>query len=165
MPSSPQQCAHKILEVTPLLLQAIRNEMRRLNSADLTVPTIPHAQFPGTQPRSVTIGSCRVHRPHPILHVDSCECISVERDLVERRTDSDDRRHVHLTVTRMGRTMLQSALQVTEAKLALLVANLSSAERDTVVAGLELLRPVFLPSALFVQKGISPEVNDGLESL
>lgn len=50
MTTSPRQCAHQILDVTPMILQAIRQEMRKSSSAELTVPQFRTLAFLNRNP-------------------------------------------------------------------------------------------------------------------
>ncbi len=149
MASSPQQCAQTILEVTPILLQAIRGEMRRISTADMTVPQFRTLSFLDHNP-GASLSAVAEFIGLTLSSMSILVNALVERDLVERRTDSDDRRRVCLTVTQTGHEILQSTLQATEERLAEIVSSLRSDERETVVRGMQLLRPLFAPGAATV---------------
>ncbi len=146
MTTSPRACAHQILDVTPMILQAIRSDMRKTSSAELTVPQFRTLTFLNRNP-GASLSAVAEFIGLTLSSMSILVNALVDRSLVTRTTDSADRRRVHLTVTQAGRTMLENAWQETEAYLANLVAVLSEEERAVVVAGLELLRPLFAPRA------------------
>lgn len=147
MAPTAQDCAREILEVTPLVIQAIRFEMRSHRLTDLSVPqfrTLAYiSRHPGASLSEATefIG----------LTLSSMSILVnglVERGIVEREVSSQDRRRIHLTLTPVGEHMLDGARQGTVARIAELIADLQPAERTTVYDALELLRPIFLPRSL-----------------
>lgn len=144
MSTSPQECARQILDVTPILQQAIRTEMRGLHTAELTVPQFRALSFLDRHP-GASLSAVAEFIGLTLSSMSILVNALVDRNLVERTIDNEDRRRVHLTVSQPGHNMLQSALQATEARLAEMVAGLSDDERAVVVAGLELLRPHFAP--------------------
>ncbi len=147
MATSARACAHQILDVTPLLLQAIRTEMRSMHSAELTVPQFRTLNFLHKNP-GASLSAVAEFIGLTLSSMSILVNALVDRELVTRTTDDEDRRRVQLTVTHTGHVMLQNALQATEARLAEVVAGLTDSERATVIEGLELLRPLFSPSAV-----------------
>ncbi len=146
MDTSPRACAHQILDVTPILLQAIRSEMRALRTAELTVPQFRTLSFLNKN-AGASLSAVAEFIGLTLSSMSILVNALVDRDLVTRTIDSEDRRRINLTVTQPGRAMLVDALQATEARLADVVAGLSDSERATVVEGLALLRPLFAPGA------------------
>lgn len=156
MPTSPRQCAHQILDVTPILLQAIRHEMRCLRTTDLTVPQFRTLSYLSHNP-GASLSAVAEFIGLTLSSMSILVNALVDRNLVERATDSKDRRRVHLTVTQPGRSMLEKTLQATEAYLAEMVAGLSDSERTIIVEGLEILRPLFAPGATSPQHAATLE--------
>ena len=69
----------------------------------------------------------------------------VERDMAVRRTSLTDRRRITLSLTANGMSVLESARQSVESRLAEMLAALSEAKRDTVVQAMQVLHPIFPP--------------------
>jgi DNA-binding MarR family transcriptional regulator len=67
----------------------------------------------------------------------------VSRNLVMRRTDSQDRRRMALTLTERGRTTLQRARQSTLAYLSELLQSTPAADRALLVKGMQILKSIF----------------------
>jgi DNA-binding MarR family transcriptional regulator len=67
----------------------------------------------------------------------------VDRGLLTRQSSSDDRRHVSLSITPQGRAMLEQGWSATETKMAEEIAGLSSAQRDTVLQSMLILKGIF----------------------
>lgn len=145
--STPQECAREILDVTPIIIQALRFTMRSTRSADLSVPQFRTLAYINRTPGASLSAAAEFIG----LTLSSMSILVnglVERGLVDRETSSEDRRRIHLTLTDTGHALLRRVHEATEARLAGIVAPLSDADRTTVVRALELLRPVFLPHAL-----------------
>lgn len=146
MDTSARACAQQILDVTPILLQAIRSEMRTLRKAELTVPQFRTLSFLNKHP-GASLSAVAEFIGLTLSSMSILVNALVDRNLVTRTIDSDDRRRVNLTVTQAGQAMLVDAQQATEAHLADVVAGLSDSERAIVIDGMALLRPLFAPGA------------------
>ena len=147
MKTTPQECAHEILDVVPTIIQTIRFEMRSLRLMDLTVPQFRTLAYVRRNPGASLSAAAEFIG----LTLSSMSILVnglVDRALVERVTSSQDRRRIRLTLTTEGEAMLESVLQGTEARLADMVRHLSDAERAVVLHALQLLRPIFLPGSL-----------------
>ncbi len=70
----------------------------------------------------------------------------VERGWVTRVPAAHDRRTVLVELTPAGRAVLAGAQRQVEARVAEELASLSAADRETLVAGLAILRAVFAPA-------------------
>jgi DNA-binding MarR family transcriptional regulator len=69
--------------------------------------------------------------------------VLVNKKLVTRLTDSQDRRHVHLSLTDKGEKALSATYAETEEWLAKRFQSLSPAETEKIVQALALLRAAF----------------------
>ncbi len=69
----------------------------------------------------------------------------VRRKLVARLTDTEDRRHVHLSLTAKGEQTLSAIYAETEAWLAERFQLLSSSQSREIARALSLLREAFFP--------------------
>ena len=139
---TPEECAHEMLEVVPLVMRTIRTEMRGARAPGLSVPqfrTLVHLNRHGTASLSDVATFLGQTLPSASVLVDGL----VSRDLVARETDPKDRRRIILRVTESGRAAYQTAQSATEACLAERVVGLGGEERAIVMQALEILRPVF----------------------
>ncbi len=144
MTTSPDVCAQEILEVVPLVMRAIRAEMRRHRTAELSVPQFRTLSF---IERNVDASLSDVAE-HIGLTLPSMSKIIdglVARKLVTRQTAPEDRRRMTLALTARGQTALESSRAATRACLAEDLAALSDRQRETIVQALNSLRPVFTP--------------------
>ncbi len=144
MPASPEVCAQEILEVVPQVMRAIRAEMRRHRTADLSVPQFRTLNYLGRCPQA----SLSDVADYIGLTLPSASKIVeglVARKLLSRQTDPADRRRLTLSLTRSGQTALEASRRATRACLAESLATLTEAERATVTKAMAALRPVFAP--------------------
>jgi DNA-binding MarR family transcriptional regulator len=144
MTTSPDACAQEILEVVPVVMRTIRAELRRHRAADLSVPQFRTLAFID---RNVDASLSDVAE-HIGLTLPSMSKIVdglVARKLVTRQTHPTDRRRMTLTLTARGQTALESSRAATRTCLAEDLAALSDRQRETIVQGLNSLRPIFMP--------------------
>ncbi len=144
MTTSPDTCAQEVLDVVPIVMKAIRAEVRRHRAADLSVPQFRTLAYID---RNVDASLSDVAE-HIGLTLPSMSKIVdglVTRKLVTRQTHPTDRRRMTLALTARGLTALQTSRAATRACLAEDLAALSDRQRETIVQALEFLRPVFTP--------------------
>jgi DNA-binding MarR family transcriptional regulator len=77
----------------------------------------------------------------------------VQRGLIDRTADRQDRRRVLLTLTLDGERQHKQALDGAAAWLVEVLKPLDEAERSVVVQALEVLRPLFATAALPERQG------------
>ena len=70
--------------------------------------------------------------------------ILVEKGLVSRQTDADDRRYIRLELTPTGNDLLSSIFKQNRAWMMEKMAGLSPDEIDSIVHGLEVLKKTFI---------------------
>ena len=110
---SEGHCAAALIEVVPLVMRALRAEMRRHRSADLSVPQFRVLAFVDRR-RGATLSEVAEHigltLPSASRMVDGL----VARNLLTRGISPSDRRFVALALTAQGRSRLESARRATE---------------------------------------------------
>lgn len=158
--SSPtaRDCAREILDVMPIVSQAIRYEMRAGSATELSVPQFRTLNFVRRQPGA----SLSAAAEHIGLTLSSMSILVnglVERGLVERVVSSQDRRRVELRLTSEGTRILGGILESTEAGLSQMVGNLSAVQRRLVFDALEVLRPLFLPRGQASRRTPDPDTR------
>src|SRR5512139_1559729 len=142
MATSPEACAQEILEVVPTVMRAIRAEMRRHRTADLSVPQFRTLAFIDRK-ADASLSDVAEHIGLTLPSMSKIVDGLVNRKFVTRQTHPTDRRRMTLTLTTRGQTALQASRAATRACLAEELAALSDRQRDTVVQAMEILRPVF----------------------
>jgi len=142
MTPSPEECAREVLDVVPLVMRAIRAEMRSHRTPDLSVPQFRALLFlrrtPGASLSQVA-DHLGLTPPSASKLVDGL----VARGLLARQDSQADRRRVVLTVTAAGEAILDSALESTQARLAETLARLDGDSRAAVVSAMGALRTLF----------------------
>ncbi len=144
MTTSPDVCAQEILEVVPLVMRAIRAELRRHRVADLSVPQFRTLAFIDQQV-DASLSDVAEHIGLTLPSMSKIIDGLVTRKLVTRQTHPTDRRRMTLALTARGQTALESSRAATRACLAEDLAALSDRQRETIVQALNSLRPVFTP--------------------
>lgn len=142
MTTSPAVCAQEVLEVVPQVMRAIRAELRRHRTADLSVPQFRTLAFIDHN-ANASLSSVTEHIGLTLPSMSKIVDGLVTRKLVTRQTDPIDRRRMTLTLTKSGQAALEASRAATRACLAESLATLTDAERATVVKAMDALRPIF----------------------
>jgi DNA-binding MarR family transcriptional regulator len=141
---STKVVASEILDVVPVIMRTIRNEMRSQRSKDLTVPLFRSLLFLERHPGVALLdlaGHLGLTSPSVCKIVDGL----VEHALVKRQHSNTDRRKITLVLTPEGQEVLDEARTYTQARLADLLAALSAEQCETVFQALQIIQPLFLP--------------------
>lgn len=142
MTVSPDDCAHEVLDVVPLVMRTIRTEMRSHRAADLSVPQFRVLVFLA-RADGASLSDVAAHLgltpPTTSVMVDGL----VSRGLVAREAHPEDRRRITLRLTPTGQAAMASAQQSTRACLAERLVALPEAERLVIVQAMDTLRQVF----------------------
>jgi len=142
MATPPDACARELLEVVPLVMRTIRAEMRRQRAPGLTVPQfrllvyLERRQGASLSEAAAYLG---LTAPSTSVMVEALR----KRGLVDRRTNASDRRRVTLALTPDGQAAMETAREVTRARLAERLAALTEQERAVVSQAMNTLRPLF----------------------
>ena len=142
MTTSPDTCAQEILEVVPSVMRAIRTEMRRHRTADLSVPQFRTLAFIDRN-ADASLSDVAEHIGLTLPSMSKIVEGLVGRKLVTRQTHATDRRRLTLALTARGQTALQSSRAATRDCLAEDLAALSDHQREIIAQAMEILRPVF----------------------
>lgn len=143
---SPEECAREILEVVPLIMRAIRSQMRSHRMSDLSVPQFRTLAFLGLR-QGASLSDVAEHigltRPSASKLIDGL----VARSLVSRKGSPVDRRRIQLALTSEGGVTLRAAWSAAQADLASRMAGLPSGEQATVGKAMRALRSLFASGA------------------
>src|SRR5574341_449026 len=141
---SPDECAHEVLEVVPLVMRTIRADMRSHRAPELTVPQYRTLAFVNRN-EGASLSDVAEHIGLTLPSMSKLMDGLVTRGLVTRETHAGDRRRLTLALTPHGRTMLQSAHAAAQDCLSRRLAGLSASERAMVTQAMRALRPIFMP--------------------
>jgi DNA-binding MarR family transcriptional regulator len=142
--ASPSEGAGHILETVPLVMGAIRSEMRSHRGSDLSVPQFRVLVYLNRH-EGASLSDIAEHMGLTLPSMSKMVDGLVTRRLVSRRTDPDDRRRVTLAPTALGRTEMQAAYKATESRLAERLAALAESERRTILKAMQALKSIFGP--------------------
>jgi DNA-binding MarR family transcriptional regulator len=140
---SPEECARQLLEAVPLVMRAIRAEMRSHRGGDLSVPQF-RALIYLNRHEGASLSDVAEHLGLTLPSMSKMINGLVIRDLVARGMDPGDRRRVILSPTSGGRKAMQSAYEVTRARLAERLAALPPSDCATVMEAMKSLGSVFV---------------------
>ena len=136
------ECSREVLEVVPIVMRDIRNQLRKHGATEISVPQFRVLTFLS---RSEGASLSKVAEyigltlPSMSALVDSL----VAGGLVTRQTHPEDRRRMTLTLTEGGQARLKSARASTANYLSQKLRALSAADRMTVGKCMKVLRTVF----------------------
>lgn len=141
--------AQKILETVPLIMRSVISHMRH------TKPQMEHSHF--------HLLVMLAHAPCTVSELAEKRAVSLptmsntlttleERQWVERTRLADDRRKVIIALAPAGQEVLANARHEMESHIVKIIDELSDDERQTILAGMELLKACF--EFAFVDKGI-----------
>jgi DNA-binding MarR family transcriptional regulator len=142
---TPEESARELLEVVPLVTREIRSQMRSRGSAELSVPQFRTLAFVNRNKGS-SLSEVADHMgltsPSASALVDGL----IERGMMTREENPDDRRRVRLTITSRGQAILKTSTRGTLTYLAKKLSSVSSDDREAIVKTMEILRSVFTNS-------------------
>jgi DNA-binding MarR family transcriptional regulator len=141
-PSSPAECARQVLETVPMIMLAIRTEIRHQRSSDLSVPQFRVLMFLNRH-EGASLSDVAEHLGLTLPSMSKMIDGLVARRLVGREMDHSDRRRITLSLTPEGQTATQTAYAVTQTQLAGRLQALSAPDRLTVIQAMEALGAVF----------------------
>ena len=139
---SNESAAAWLADTIPLVMRTLRAEMRRHRASDLSVPQFRALAFLRRHP-GASLSSVAEHVGLTLPSTSKMIDRLVTRCLVARADCPDDRRRVTLTLTPAGASVVEQAAQATQARLAEMLAALSSEERATLVEAMRILQRVF----------------------
>lgn len=139
---SNESAAAWLADTIPLVMRTLRAEMRRHRASDLSVPQFRALAFLRRHP-GASLSSVAEHVGLTLPSTSKMIDRLVTRCLVARADCLDDRRRVTLTLTPAGASVVEQAAQATQARLAEMLAALSSEERATLVEAMRILQRVF----------------------
>ena len=152
--ASPLVCAQELLDTVPLVMRIIRAYMRGHRSG-LTVPqfrTLCYLEAADGSSLSATADYIGLSLPAMSRLVEGL----VDKGMLRRRTCTDDRRHMKLSVTPGGEAAIRGARSLAHRQLAEVAARLTRPQRAALVATMQTLRHVFTGDLPGLDEGENP---------
>lgn len=150
--TTSKDCAAKVMETIPLVMRAIRADMRAIGSTTLSVPQFRTLAFldhnPGTSLSELAehLGVTRATASATIERL-------VQRNYVHRNDHPQERRRVVLKLTEDGLHHLEQARKQTRDRIADLFSDLTQEQILQIEEGLILLKQVFEQTAQQKENG------------
>jgi DNA-binding MarR family transcriptional regulator len=142
MSRGADDCARQVLETVPLVMRAIRAEMRSHRVPGLSVPQFRVLIFLNRH-EGASLSDVAGHVGLMLPSMSRMTDGLVARNLVIRQTDADDRRRVVLTLTTLGRRAMQSAYQSTQAHLTKRLATVPASDQTLILKAMQALASIF----------------------
>ena len=139
---TPEQCASELMETIHPIMQFLRTEMRKQREPSLSVPQVRLLGFLSRQP-GVSLSEVAEHLGVTRATASSMTDRLVQRKLVDRSEDPQERRQVMLRLTATGQEQLNQIRNMTRLRIAGLLGKLSTEELKSLSTGINLLGEVF----------------------
>ena len=136
------QAASELVEVVPSITRAIREQMRQHRTSELTVTQFRVLAFLNRHP-GASLSDVADHIGLTLPSMSKLIDQLVARKVVAREADKQDRRRVTLALTGRGHTILDSARSATREFMTERLEQLERQDLETVLAALQILRPLF----------------------
>lgn len=136
------ECSREVLEVVPLVMRDIRNQLRKHGATEISVPQFRVLNFL-SRSEGASLSKVAEYTGLTLPSMSALVDSLVAGGLVTRQTDPEDRRRMTLTLTEGGQAKLKSARASTASYLSQKLRQLSAADRVTVTKCMNVLRTVF----------------------
>lgn len=142
MSVSSDMVARELLDIVPMIMGAIRTEMRSRRTADLTIPQFRSMLFIDRNP-GCSLLAVAEHLGLTPPTVSKMVDKMVHNGIVKRESSSTDRRMIVLTLTPEGQPILEIARNGTQANITKTLATLPANKLDVIHQAMNLLSPLF----------------------
>ncbi|MDZ7958326.1 MAG: MarR family transcriptional regulator [Aulosira sp. DedQUE10] len=142
---TPEQCAAKMMETIPVIIKFFRVEMRRNASflpESLSIPQFRTLAFLDRHP-GASLSQVAEHLGVTRATASNITDRLVQKNLVSRVENPQERRHVLLNLTEIGKYHLQQVRSLTSARIASVLTHLPKEQIQSVVEGLTVLSSIF----------------------
>lgn len=142
--TTAEQCAALAMDLAPLLMRLMRQELNAQEALDLTVPQFRTLRFVARHP-ATSLSDLAEHLGMTLPAASKLVDQLLEQQLLTRATAIDDRRRAELTLTTHGHNALNLAAAAAQAHLAKRLSALSEADLDTCIQAIHMLRSCVVP--------------------
>jgi DNA-binding MarR family transcriptional regulator len=144
MSPTPDDCAREVLDVVPMVMRVLREEMRKHRGPGLSVPHFRALAYLGNN-EGASLSEVAEYVGLRLPSMSTLINSLVTRGLVSRSASARDRRRIALCLTARGRSALVAARGATQARLAGQLTTLSPEQQATVIIAMAALRELFAP--------------------
>ena len=141
-PLTSEQCAADLMEAIHPIMQFIRTEMRNQRESSLSVPQFRLLAFLSRHPGS-SLSEVAEHLGVTRATASAMTDRLVQRQLVDRAEDPQERRQIMLKLTEPGSDRLEQMRHTTRSQVAELLTALTAEELANISASLTTLGQVF----------------------
>ncbi len=138
-----QDSAWQVLEIVPAVMRTIRAEFRSQRPMDLSVAQF-HTLAYIKKNDGASLSSLAAHTGLTLPSMSKLIDGLVERGLVIRNSDREDRRKICLCLTDMGKNELEVAYEHTQAFLVNKISDLPKEDVETVSHAMQILKSLFM---------------------
>jgi DNA-binding MarR family transcriptional regulator len=142
-----EKCAARVMETVPLLMRFIRADMRSHNADSLSIPQLRSLSFINRNP-GTSLSEVAEHLGVTCATASTTIERLVQRHLVERTENPQERRRVVLNLTEEGKLLFTQSQEKTSAHIADILDSLTPEEVSHIEEGLTLLKNVFERSSV-----------------
>lgn len=140
--ANSQECAARVMDTIPLVMRFIRANMRANSAASLSIPQLRTLAFLNRSP-GASLSDLAEHLGVTCATASATTERLVQRNLVQRIDDPQERRRVLLSLTEDGKHQLKQSQDQTRAHIADLLTGLTEEQISHIEEGLALLKNVF----------------------
>ncbi len=137
-----EECAARVMETVPLLMRFIRAEMRSHSSDSLSIPQLRSLAFLNRNP-GASLSEVADHLGVTCATASTTIEKLVQRNLVQRTDNPQERRRVVLNLTKEGKLLLEQSQEKTRGEIAEILGSLTPEQVLHIESGLTLLKNVF----------------------
>ena len=135
-------CARAVLDVVPVVMRPLRQQMRSHRAAGLSVPQFRALCFVDRY-EGASLSAVAEHLDLSLPAVSRLVDGLVQRGYMQRRNSADDRRHIALTLRARGIEVMRAARKATQEFLIDRFNILSGEQRRAIVTAMQALRDLF----------------------
>lgn len=140
--ATSEECAASVMDTIPLMMRFIRADMRACSAACLSIPQLRSLAFLNRNP-SASLSDLAEHLGVTCATASATTERLVQRNLVQRIDDPQERRRVLLNLTEDGKHHLKQSQDQTRTHIAELLTGFTEEQISHIEEGLALLKNVF----------------------
>jgi len=140
--ATSEECAARVMDTIPLVMRFIRADMRDHSAASLSIPQLRSLAFLNRNP-GASLSDLAEHLGVTCATASATVERLVQRNLVQRGDDPQERRRVILNLTEEGKHNLKQSQDQTRAHISELLQSLTPEQISNIEEGLGLLKNVF----------------------
>ena len=140
--SLTDECAHEIIDAVPIVMRVIRSKLREHGAVEMSVPHFRTLTFIYNND-GASLSDVAEHIGLSLPAMSTLVDGLVTGGLMVREENREDRRRMTLSLTRRGRSKLDSAYKAARVQLARRLRRISSTDCSTIITAMLLLKTTF----------------------